>query len=65
MRVSLATGPPGRALFIFFGPTPASHGDEIRPASAVTVLGRVIIDLAPLKSIRPGAEIVLEVSEAV
>ena len=57
--------PPGRALCIFFGPTPASHGDEIRPASAVTVLGRVINDLASLKNIRPGAEIVLEGSEAV
>ncbi len=57
--------PPGRALCIFFGPTPASHGDEIRPASAVTVLGRVITDLASLKNIRPGAEIVLEGSEAV
>jgi hypothetical protein len=52
--------PPGRALCIFFGPTPASRGYEIRPASAVTVLGRVISDLAPLKSIRPGGEIVLE-----
>lgn len=57
--------PPGRALCIFFGPTPASHWDEIRPSSAVMVLGRVIIGLALLKSIRLGAEIVLEGSEAV
>ena len=26
--------PPGRAFCIFFGTTPASQGDEIRPASA-------------------------------
>ena len=30
--------PPGAAFCIFFGPTPASRGDEIRPASAVNVV---------------------------
>jgi len=25
--------PPGQAFCLFFGPTPASQGDEIRPAS--------------------------------
>ena len=30
----LAYWPPGSAFCIFFGPTPASRGDEIRPASA-------------------------------
>src|SRR5690606_29103751 len=29
----LAYWPPGRAFCIFWGPTPASRGDEIRPAS--------------------------------
>ena len=52
--------PPGRAFCIFFGPTPLSRGDEIRPASAVTVLGRVLSDLRPLRDIRSGAEVVLE-----
>ena len=33
--------PPGKALCLFFGPTPASRGDEIRPASAVNVLGKL------------------------
>lgn len=37
----LAYWPPGDALCIFFGPTPASKGDEPRAASAVTVLGRI------------------------
>lgn len=33
--------PPGSAFCIFYGPTPLSRGDEIRPASPVTVIGRV------------------------
>jgi hypothetical protein len=36
--------PDGNAFCIFFGPTPVSHGDEIRPASPVTVFGKVIGD---------------------
>ena len=36
--------PPGQAFCIFFGPTPMSRGDEIRPASAVNVVGRVLGD---------------------
>ena len=34
--------PTGKALCIFFGPTPISEGDEIRPASAVNIVGKVI-----------------------
>jgi len=30
----IAYWPPGTAFCIFFGPTPMSHGDEIRPAMA-------------------------------
>ena len=52
--------PPGKAFCIFFGPTPISRDDEIRPASAVTVLGRVLSNLRPLRDIRSGAEVVLE-----
>jgi hypothetical protein len=33
--------PPGKAFCIFFGTTPVSRGDEIRPASAVYVFGKV------------------------
>jgi len=32
---------PGSAFCIFWGPTPASRGDEIRPYSPVTVFGRL------------------------
>ena len=37
----LAYWPPGKAFCIFYGPTPASEGDEIRPASPVNPVGRV------------------------
>ncbi len=33
--------PRGAAFCIFFGPTPISRGDEIRPASPVNLVGRV------------------------
>jgi len=36
--------PPGSAFCIFFGPTPASRGKEIRPASPVNVFGRIVGD---------------------
>jgi len=34
--------PQGNAFCIFFGPTPVSSGGEIKPASAVNIVGRVI-----------------------
>ncbi|UCC60211.1 MAG: hypothetical protein JSV02_10905 [Dehalococcoidia bacterium] len=37
----IAYWPEGRALCIFFGDTPISEGDEIRPISAVTVIGHI------------------------
>ena len=52
--------PPGRAFCIFFGPTPASRGDECRPASPVNVLGRVAGDPTVFKTVRAGARIRLE-----
>jgi hypothetical protein len=36
--------PQGQALCIFFGPTPASQGDEIRAASAVNIVGTITGD---------------------
>ena len=52
--------PPGQALCLFFGPTPASRGDEIRPASAVNVLGRMEGDPSVLKQVHTGERIVVE-----
>ena len=52
--------PPGHAFCIFFGPTPASRGDEIRPASPVNVVGRVNGDATMFKKVRAGTRVTLE-----
>lgn len=51
---SLAYWPPGNAFCIFFGETPASINGDIRPASAVTVIGKLQSDPLILKSIKSG-----------
>lgn len=51
--------PPGTAFCIFFGPTPSSLGDEIRPASAVNVVGRVQGDSKVFKQVADGAKVVI------
>jgi hypothetical protein len=52
--------PPGSAFCIFFGPTPASEGKEIRPASPVNVFGRVIGDPTVFKRARAGTLVRIE-----
>ena len=49
--------PVGHAFCIFFGPTPASRGDEIRPASAVNIIGRVRGDAKQFKTVADGEPI--------
>lgn len=51
--------PPGNALCLFYGRTPMSRGDEIRPASAVNVLGRMEGDPRALKRAVEGATITI------
>lgn len=52
--------PPGNAFCIFFGPTPTSRGEEIRPASPVSVFGKVVGDAKVLSQIKQGVEITVE-----
>ncbi len=59
----LAFWPPGHAFCIFFGPTPVSRGAEIRPASAVNVVGRVLGDATVFRKVRAGARVVIERAE--
>ena len=57
---TLGYWPVGRAFCLFWGATPASQGDEIRAASAVNIIGRMLGDLAQLNDIGDGVEIVIE-----
>ena len=43
--------PPGKACCIFFGQTPVSKAGEIRPASAVNIIGRVVEDATRFKEV--------------
>ena len=56
----LAYWPPGSAFCIFFGRTPMSQGDEIRPASPVAVVGRVVGDATVFKKVPAGTTVRLE-----
>jgi len=51
--------PEGDAFCIFFGPTPVSHGDEIRPASPVTVFGKIHGDATMFKKVAAGMKITI------
>jgi hypothetical protein len=54
--------PDGKAMCIFFGPTPMSDGDEIRAASPVNIIGRVTSDLAALEDVEHGETIILDIA---
>ncbi len=52
--------PTGHAFCIFFGPTPASRGDEIRAASDVNIIGKVSGDPKVFQKVKNGVKIALE-----
>jgi hypothetical protein len=52
--------PPGTAFCIFFGPTPMSQGEEIRPASPVNIFGRVTGDATIFKQVASGTELTID-----
>jgi hypothetical protein len=54
--------PGGNAFCIFFGPTPASEGDEIRAASAVNIIGKMKGDWSELWNVPDGAPVSIEAS---
>jgi len=55
--------PPGTAFCIFFGPTPASRGDEIRPASPVVVFGRIDGDARLFRAVSDGEQVTIAALE--
>lgn len=56
----LAYWPVGRAFCIFWGPTPASVGHEIRPASPVNLVGRLEGDVKVFDRVQEGVPIRIE-----
>lgn len=57
---AVAYWPPGRALCLFYGPTPASVGDECRAASAVNAVGAIEGDATALRGTRSGVAVRVE-----
>lgn len=56
----VAYWPPGKAIAIFFGPTPMSEGEKPVPASEVNPVGKVSGDPRALREFRSGQSIKLE-----
>jgi hypothetical protein len=55
--------PSGNAFCMFFGPTPASQGNEIRAASAVNIIGKMKGDWTGLWNISSGSRIIIKMLE--
>jgi hypothetical protein len=54
--------PTGRALCIFFGPTPVSTGERPRAYSPVNILGRVLGDAKQLRAVSQGTTVRVEIA---
>jgi len=54
--------PTGNAFCIFFGPTPASQGDEIRAASAVNIIGKIKSDWSGLFNVSSRDSVLIELA---
>ncbi|MCX8030180.1 MAG: cyclophilin-like fold protein [Thermodesulfovibrionales bacterium] len=51
--------PPGRALAIFFGPTPISIGSDPVPASEVNIVGRLVDNPKTLRKAKGANKIII------
>ncbi len=56
----IAFWPEESCFCLFFGPTPVSGHGEIRPASAVNVVGKIEGDWELLKKIQPDQTVVID-----
>src|SRR4030043_1649118 len=59
----LAVWPAGNALCIFFGPTPASRGNEPRAVSPVNPVGRLLDSPEALKKLGSSIHVRIELSK--
>lgn len=61
--MDVAFWPPGKAICLFFGPTPIGKKGEIRPYSPVNVIGKIRqTDKSLLKEIRDGSKAMFRTS---
>ena len=56
----IAFWPPGSAFCIFFGPTPASKGDECRAASPVNVVGKLLGNPKDFRKVANGEKVTID-----
>ncbi len=54
--------PPGNAFCLFFGLTPASEDNDIRPASPVNIIGKILGDLEILRTIKSGDQVLIKLA---
>tara|TARA_Y100001958_G_scaffold112287_1_gene79612 strand:- start:4256 stop:4624 length:369 start_codon:yes stop_codon:yes gene_type:complete len=54
--------PPGNAFCLFFGLTPASEDNDIRPASPVNIIGKILGDLEILRTIESGDQVLIKLA---
>jgi hypothetical protein len=59
---AIAYWPPGSALCIFFGRTPASRDDKPRAASPVNVFAKVTADTSIFRKVSDGDKVTIEKS---
>jgi len=59
---AVAYWPPGHALCIFFGKTPASRNEKPRAASPVNVFAKVKVDATVFRKVRDGDTVTIEKS---
>ncbi len=55
----VAYWPPGRAICIFFGPTPVSNGEKPRAYSPVNVFARIVGDPRIFSKVKDGERIMV------
>jgi hypothetical protein len=60
---ALAYWPPGKALCIFFGPTPVSRNGEPRAYSPVNVVGQLLDEPTQLRGVRNGVTVRVALAE--
>ncbi len=56
----IAYWPPLKAICFFYGPTPASQGEEIRAAGPVNVIGKLKGDFSSLKELQGSIAVYIE-----